>query len=106
MSRREMRMGLVVCLLALLLPLADTVAGLGTGFIYLGPAMVLLFPLLLGRYVGERRLVSFHRPLCPTHCRSIRAARPRIVFERLLVRGGLLIAASLAVRPPPALRTR
>lgn len=66
------------------------------------PLLVLLLPLLGGRYVGEERLILFVRSRAAR--RPVRAARmqrpphPSFSFPR----GGRLIATSLAVRPPPA----
>ncbi|HEY1833174.1 MAG TPA: hypothetical protein VGG08_01960 [Solirubrobacteraceae bacterium] len=70
----------------------------------LSPALVLAIPLLAKRYPGERVLLA--------RCRTMpnRWARPRSSSTRLgrrvvlqVVRGGRLIASSLAERPPPAL---
>ena len=96
-----------LCVLALAWPACHSVIGLGTGFMYLAPALVLVFPLLAGRYLGERRLLDLARRI-PDSRRSghLDDERPRPVFAPLLARGGRLIAASLAVRPPPLLATR
>lgn len=65
------------------------------------PALLLAVPLLLRRYPGERLLagasrVGHSRRLVP---RS-RSLAPMSAVEKM-PRGGLLIARSLAVRPPP-----
>jgi hypothetical protein len=94
----------VVGLLALaLLAALCAVPGLGTGVLFLVPALALLVPLLYGRYVGEATVIGLARarrthPRRPTG-RRCAPHRPRPV---LLPRGGRLIAWSLAVRPPPA----
>jgi hypothetical protein len=67
------------------------------------PALLLLLPLLAGRYVGEDRLARLAASFVPPRRRAgtplaMRVRRAR----RTLPRGGRLIAASLAVRPPPA----
>ena len=79
------------------------VAVLGAGeLLHLMPLLVILLPLLGGRYVGEERLVLLREAAS----RPARRRRPaRLVLPRAplaLPRGGRLIATSLAVRPPPA----
>jgi hypothetical protein len=101
MSRRDLRLLLVVCALGVAWLIAGGVVGLGAGFMFLAPALVLVLPLLAGRYVGADRLSRLARPRPQRpHTRDGSPPAPR---TRLLVppRGGLLIASSLAVRPPP-----
>jgi hypothetical protein len=106
MTIREKRVMLAIAMLVALLPLLHEVAGLGTGFMFMAPALTLVFPLLAGRYVGEERLLSLARSVpSPRRAASV-VPRPRRRFEPLLVRGGRLIGAALAVRPPPALTPR
>ncbi len=70
---------------------------------YLLPALLLLLVLLTRRYPGERALLA---RADGSHLRTRRhiveagacSPRPTTVPPR----GGLLIAASLAVRPPPS----
>ena len=71
---------------------------------YAAPVLVLLLPLLSGRFVGEERIARAaagrrDRPAL----RLRRAPAPATWSERVLSvpRGGRLIAESLAVRPPP-----
>jgi hypothetical protein len=70
--------------------------------LYAAPALLLLVALLARRYPGELPLRAAlerarARSAAPDHIASPRpAARVRVV------RGGLLLASSLAVRPPPA----
>jgi hypothetical protein len=72
----------------------------------LAPALAFAVPLLAGRYVGERTIhrVRAARAVAPTPRRRTGAAiarrRPSLA---LVPRGGLLLASSLATRPPPAL---
>jgi hypothetical protein len=67
------------------------------------PALLLAVPLLLRRYPGERLLTAVRR------VRRLRRAKlpsptPRTrPVATVVPRGGLLIASSLAVRPPPLL---
>lgn len=67
------------------------------------PFLLLALPLLAGGYVGEELLHRFARAAASRRSRrcdrcAVRPARPA---SRLVPRGGALIAASLAVRPPP-----
>ncbi|EHN11221.1 hypothetical protein PAI11_19090 [Patulibacter medicamentivorans] len=79
-----------------LLPDAPTV------LLTLAPALVAFALLASGRYVGEERLARAARAFRARRRRPARrlaavGAAPRAVPPR----GGRLIAASLAVRPPP-----
>jgi hypothetical protein len=67
------------------------------------PAALLACLLLARRYPGERALIALRRKRVERRWarpRSSLAARPRVLTAA--VHGGLLIARSLAVRPPPA----
>jgi hypothetical protein len=83
---------------------ASTFFGVHSDVLLALPALLLSLPLLAGRYLGEEQLarlaagfVSARRRRSAVSTMCVRAAR------RTLPRGGRLIAASLAVRPPPAL---
>lgn len=74
---------------------------------YLSPVLVLLLPLLSGRFVGEERIAraaaAARRParrITPLY----RPPAPATWLVRVLSvpRGGRLLADALAVRPPPA----
>jgi hypothetical protein len=101
MSDRGRRLLLVACAFPLGWLLAHSVLDVGVGGLFLAPAMLLAVPLLAGRYVGADRLSRGG----PARLRVRRtdatgfATRPSQIT---LPRGGLLIAASLAVRPPPS----
>jgi hypothetical protein len=76
--------------------------GFDTGAAFMAPALLLLAPLLKGRYICEERFTRLM-----TRTPAIRAPR-QIAKPRVLVRiihGGELIARSLAVRPPPTSAT-
>jgi hypothetical protein len=83
--------------------IAPTSPELVIGVLYAAPFALLMLSLLSGRYVGERHLAGWRR------CRSRRGVRAPAhagcVTSRpepaKCPRGGLLIAASLAKRPPP-----
>jgi hypothetical protein len=78
----------------------------GEGLVMLAPALAFALPLLAGRYLGERAIerVRTARASAPAPRRRSTAAVPRRRPSLALVpRGGLLLASSLATRPPPAL---
>jgi len=69
--------------------------------LYLLPAVLLAVLLVLRRYPGERRLVALS---CPERQASNAEKALRLLPRGPragIPRGGLLIACSLAVRPPP-----
>jgi hypothetical protein len=74
---------------------------------YLAPALLILAPLLAGRYVGEELIgrLGAKRDRRPRISASSPAPSPRQPARRL-PRGTRLIAFSLAERPPPALLLR
>jgi hypothetical protein len=75
------------------------------GLLCLAPAALLVIPLALRRYPGERALLALagarrprrRRPAAEPLSRSLPAPRA------MLARGGTLLGFGLAVRPPPAL---
>jgi hypothetical protein len=77
--------------------------GSGLGLLCLLPAIVLAAPLIGRRYPGEQVLLALgatcHEPR-PQPSRSVPLGLRHLAR---VPRGGLLIASSLAVRPPPPL---
>jgi hypothetical protein len=73
------------------------------GFLYVVPALVLLVPLLFGRYLGEERIAALATRPGPALRRPARRVALPHAAERLMHRGGRLVASSMAKRPPPAL---
>ena len=79
--------------------------GSPTGLVSIVPVLLLLAPLLLRRYPGERRIARLRGarsrtgPACPARRRRGARDRPR----SRAARGGLLLGRRLAVRPPPGL---
>jgi hypothetical protein len=73
----------------------------GDGLLGLMPALLLALTLLARRYPGERLLLAARvaRRSRRPRPRSAAPRRPRLVAA--VARGGLLLARSLAVRPPP-----
>ncbi len=95
----------MACLATLLAALAGHTEVLA----YAAPLLVLLLPLLAGRFVGEERIAR-----AAARVRRARRPRPAVAAEpvtwlrgmTLIPRGGRLIARALAVRPPPAPASR
>jgi hypothetical protein len=102
MTRRDRL--LLFALAGLTLALASLIlAGVSSDVLLAVPVLVFALPLVAGRYVGEEQLAR----LAAAHVE--RRARPATMLApaarlapRPLPRGGRLIAASLAVRPPPS----
>jgi hypothetical protein len=102
MSRRDLRLLFVVCALPALWLVTKSFFDVSLGLLFLAPAVLLALPLIAGRYVGAERLIRAagqRRPAARRSASVLPAPRPR---WRVPPRGGMLIAASLAVRPPPS----
>jgi hypothetical protein len=98
---RHLLLGLAALALALG---ASTLVGVHSDVLLAVPVLLFALPLLAGRYVGEERLARLAAAFVSIRDRaggSLPTAPRR--SPRALPRGGRLIAASLAVRPPPAL---
>jgi hypothetical protein len=101
-ARRDFRPLLAVALLGVAVLLGETVAGAHAGLLLLSPALVLLAPLLAGRYVGEERLERLVARYAPhRRPRPVSASLPRRRPHAAVVRGGRLLASALAERGPP-----
>jgi hypothetical protein len=72
---------------------------------YLLPLVLLVAPLLAGRYPGEASLERLRgrRPRPARRRAPVQSPVSGPAQTRLLPRGGLLVACALAVRPPPGL---
>jgi hypothetical protein len=80
------------------------VLGVSDALIYLAPALLILLPLLSGRYPGDEALVRAARRADP-RARRLPPVEPRPArtpIAELLPRGGRLVGAALAGRAPPA----
>ena len=77
--------------------------GVGDTLIYLAPALLILLPLLSGRYPGDEALVRAARRAGPRRRRRRAPSRAaaRLPIAGLLPRGGRLVGAALAGRAPP-----
>lgn len=102
MTRRDRH--LLFALAGLTLVLAPlTLVGLHTDVLLAAPVLVFALPLLAGRYVGEEQLARLVAAFVAERRRPATALVPTVRrAPQRLPRGGRLIAASLAVRPPPA----
>jgi hypothetical protein len=103
MPRRDQRILLGLAALTVLLAVLQSVTGISGDVLLAAPALVLLLPLLAGRYVGEDGIARLGALLAPTRRRPlvVRTAPPRRA-PHMLARGGRLIAVALAQRGPPA----
>ena len=99
---RDQRLMAALALLSSAVVLAACLLGAAAEIAYLAPVLVLAVPLLAGRFVGEERIA---RAVRARRRRPVRALGGEVGVPRrttvALPRGGRLIAASLAVRPPP-----
>jgi hypothetical protein len=94
---------LTVGVIALAALAAATLVVVDPNALCLLPILALALPLWLRRYPGERMLAALsYRDEGRKRRRASRARAPRSQILSV-VRGGLLLACSLAVRPPPAL---
>lgn len=84
---------------------AETLTGMHSGLMHLAPALVLLLPLLAGRYVGEERLAALATRHAAPPIRAVARLTARLprAPRATIARGGALLAAALAERGPPAL---
>lgn len=76
-----------------------------SGLLFVAPALALALLMALRRYPGERRLIAIasrRRCALPRAPRRVRGSTLRLRVT-MRPRGGVLIALSLATRPPPAL---
>lgn len=103
MSRRDQHvlLGLAVAMVAF--AVLQPLIGVSPNLLLAAPVVMLLLPLLTGRYVGEDALVALAVRSRPP--RALSAASPTAPprAPRILARGGRLIASALAERGPPAL---
>ena len=79
------------------------ILGVSDALIYLAPALLILLPLLSGRYPGDEVLVRAALR-GRRRRRRLPAAEPRLARSsaaELLPRGGRLVGAALAGRGPP-----
>jgi hypothetical protein len=104
MPRRDQCILLGLAALTVLFAVVQSVTGISEDVLLAAPVLLLLLPLLAGRYVGEEGIARLSACLAAPRRRSLalRAAAP-LRAPRVLARGGRLIAVALAQRGPPAL---
>lgn len=101
MARRDVHLLLGLSGITLALVVAQAITG--AELMLASPALVLLLPLLAGRYVGEgglSRLAARFAGPAPRAVRTLSDRLPRAP-RAVLPRGGRLLAARLAERGPP-----
>jgi hypothetical protein len=86
----------------LALAVGHVASGVGADALIAVPALLLLVPLVAGRYVGAERLVRLVRRSPRPRYGRARPVLRRPPVRRAGPRGGLLIAVALARRGPPA----
>jgi hypothetical protein len=107
MARRDVLTLLGLAALATAVAAVQHLTGLGADVLIAAPGLLLLLPLIAGRYVGEDGLVRIARAAAPP-LRGAGPARVPLRGRRAVVpSGGLLIALALGRRgPPPVLAAR
>jgi hypothetical protein len=104
MPRRDQRLLLGLAALTVLFALVQSATGISEDVLLAAPGLLLLLPLLAGRYVGEDGIARLSARLTVPRRRPLAAraaSLPRA--PRVLARGGRLVAVALAQRGPPAL---
>jgi hypothetical protein len=103
MPRRDQRILLGLAALTVLFAVVQSVTGISGDVLLAAPALILLLPLVAGRYVGEDGLARLTARLAPVRRRSTAVRMtPAARAPRTLARGGRLIAVALGRRGPPA----
>jgi hypothetical protein len=102
--RRDKRLLLGLAALTLAFALVQSATGISGDVLLAAPVLILLLPLLAGRYVGEDGIARLSGALAPLRRRRpvVAGLAPARRAPRLLARGGHLIAVALARRGPPA----
>jgi hypothetical protein len=101
---RALRLRILLIGLSSVLVLAGLLTGVTEGVLMLLPALLLAAVLGSGRYIGEEAIARVRRVSGPRrHSARRRAPAPAVrrAPDLMAPRGGLLLAASLATRPPP-----
>jgi hypothetical protein len=93
---------LVLGVLTVAFAVVQSLTGLNPDVLLAAPVLLLLLPLLAGRYVGEDGLLRLAARARPRWARAASSARPALRAPRVVARGGRLIAVALAERGPPA----
>jgi hypothetical protein len=102
MPRRDRHILLALATLSVAFAIVQSFTGISPDVLLAVPALLLLLPLLAGRYVGEAGLVRLAGRRGVPRRRTPERLGARRRAPRVLPRGGRLIAAALAERGPPA----
>jgi hypothetical protein len=102
MPRRDRHILLALATLSVAFAIVQSVTGVSPDVLLAVPALLLLMPLLAGRYVGEDGLARLAGRRAAPRRRTPARLGARRRAPRVLPRGGRLIAAALAERGPPA----
>ena len=103
MPRRDQRLLLGLAALTLAFALVQSATGISADVLLAAPALILLLPLLAGRYVGEDGIARLTAALAPARrLPALAHATPPRRPSRAIARGGRLTAVALAHRGPPA----
>lgn len=106
MTRRDRHLLLALAGLTLALA-ALTLVGVHGDILLAAPVLLFALPLLAGRYLGEEQLARLVAAVADRRRRPASSLPTTARRSPLAVpRGGRLIAASLAVRPPPVVLLR
>jgi hypothetical protein len=103
MPRRDQRILFGLAALTVLFAVVQSATGISGDVLLAAPALILMLPLLAGRYLGEDHIARLSAFVAPPRRRSASAwaMQPRRA-PRVLARGGRLIAVALAQRGPPS----
>jgi hypothetical protein len=102
MPRRDQRILFGLAALTVLFAVVQSATGISSDVLLAAPALILLLPLLAGRYLGEDGLARLSAFVAPPRRRADVASAPSWRAPRVLARGGRLIAVALGRRGPPA----
>jgi hypothetical protein len=102
MPRRDRHIAISLAAASLAVVALPALAGVSPDVLLAVPALLLVLPLLAGRYLGEERIARLAARTVAPRRRSPARLGTRRRAPRVLPRGGRLIAAALAERGPPA----
>jgi len=102
MPRRDRHILLALAAVSLAFAILQSATGISPDVLLAVPALLLLMPLVAGRYVGEDGLARLAGRRAAPRRRTPARLGARRRTPRALARGGRLIAAALAERGPPA----
>jgi hypothetical protein len=102
MPRRDRHILLALATLSVAFAIVQSATGISPDVLLAVPALMLLVPLLAGRYVGEAGLARLAGRRAAPRRRTPARLGARRRAPRALPRGGRLIATALAERGPPA----